>query len=552
VTRALPISIVALAAALFIAAPASAKPLSVAQFSMAAPAAKAQRSAGGTVTSRPLRAPKRFDLVGLRGRGRSQPAVSLRVRRDRGRWSRWAKVGSEAPAWAGPSDWVQYRLSHPAAGVRLEFVNVTGTAPRVPGGARAAARSAQAGAPPILPRSAWGASQCPPRVNPIYGQVQVAFVHHTVSINDYTEDDVPAMILGICRYHRNTNGWNDIGYNFLVDKFGRIWEGRAGGIDQPVVGAQAQGYNSQSTGIANLGTYDSAGVSAAALDSMARLIRWKLPLSGAPTTGSVVLTSAGGPSNRYRTGTQVTLARISGHRDADSTACPGAALYGQLAELRAKVGDVEPATPRTKISAVLSTGRVRYGESAVLSGTLRTMKGEPVGGLALNAQELRGGSWRTIASTTTGADGSFSLAARPSRNGALRAEFDGAPGFLGSFSKQALVQVRAAITLKRSVSRASVGRTPSISGSISPAKRSVTLIVEKRVGRANRRVARYVVPVRNGRFRKAYRLRSRGLYRYRAVFAGDSSNLRVQSAAVYVRALGSKSGGVASSAHGVR
>jgi hypothetical protein len=207
------------------------------------------------------------------------------------------------------------------------------------------------------------------------------------------------------------------------------------------------------------------------------------------------------------------------------------------------VGDVEPATPRTKISASLSNSLVGFGRPTQLSGTLRTMKGEPLGGQGLNAQELTGGSWQTIAGTTTAADGSFSLPVRPSRNGALRAEFDGAPGLLGSFSKQALVQVRAAISLTRSVSRASVGRTPSISGRISPAKRSVTLIVEKRVGRANRRVARYVVPVRNGRFRKAYRLRSRGLYRYRAVFAGDSSNLRARSAAVYVRALGSKSGG---------
>ena len=106
--------------------------------------------------------------------------------------------------------------------------------------------------------------------------MQAAFVHHTVTANDYSRAQVPAAILGICRFHRNTNGWNDIGYNFLVDKYGRICEGRAGGVDEAVVGAQAQGYNSQTTGIANLGTFTSVPAEDAAIGAMARLIAWKL------------------------------------------------------------------------------------------------------------------------------------------------------------------------------------------------------------------------------------------------------------------------------------
>ena len=75
-------------------------------------------------------------------------------------------------------------------------------------------------------------------------------MHHTVTTNDYGPEDSAGIVLGIARYHRDSNGWNDLGYNFLVDKYGQVFEGRAGGIDAPVIGAQAQGYNSVSTGIA--------------------------------------------------------------------------------------------------------------------------------------------------------------------------------------------------------------------------------------------------------------------------------------------------------------
>ena len=134
--------------------------------------------------------------------------------------------------------------------------------------------------------------------------MQVAFVHHTVSANDYTAAEVPSIILSICRYHRNSNGWNDIGYNFLVDKFGTIWEGRAGGIDQAVVGAQAQGYNSH----IDRASPTSARTQDVPADRRPRstrsraLIRWKLPLHGAPTQGTVTLTSGGGSLNRYKAG----------------------------------------------------------------------------------------------------------------------------------------------------------------------------------------------------------------------------------------------------------
>jgi uncharacterized protein with LGFP repeats len=144
------------------------------------------------------------------------------------------------------------------------------------------------------------------------------------------------MVLGICRYHRNTNGWNDIGYNFLVDRFGRTFVGRAGGVGRPVVGAHAEGFNSYSTGVAALGTHTSEPPSAASVEGIARLLRWKLPHHGAPVTGGTTVTSAGGSTSKYPAGQRVRLKRISGHRDVSYTECPGQELYNQLHAIRRK------------------------------------------------------------------------------------------------------------------------------------------------------------------------------------------------------------------------
>ena len=162
-------------------------------------------------------------------------------------------------------------------------------------------------------------------------------MHHTVSLNDYTPEEAPQIVLAICRYHRNSNGWNDIGYNALVDKYGTIYEGRAGGLDQAVIGAHAQGFNSQTAGIANIGDYTSVGASQEALSATATYIRWKLGVHGQPLSGPVTLTSAGGSASRYPAGSRATLERVSGHRDTGKTACPGDALYDQLDDIRALV-----------------------------------------------------------------------------------------------------------------------------------------------------------------------------------------------------------------------
>ena len=139
--------------------------------------------------------------------------------------------------------------------------------------------------PSFVTRAEWGASKCPPREAPLYGTVKAVHVHHTVSLNDYSPAEAPAIVLAICRYHRNSNGWNDIGYNALVDKYGVLYEGRAGGLDQAVVGAQAQGFNSETAGIASIGDHTSVAATPETLSALASYIRWKLGVHAPAAVG---------------------------------------------------------------------------------------------------------------------------------------------------------------------------------------------------------------------------------------------------------------------------
>lgn len=534
-------------------------------FEMPAPvAAAAARS--GAYKSPVLRAPERFDLVGMRWPGRLRPTISLRAKLVSGRWTKWTRVPVEAdhgpdrgageatrgttsaPVWTGKARYVQYHLSRRLPGLRLHFVRAS--APRRP--ARLARARAADGQPAIQPRAAWGAEDCVPREPAVFGGVQMAFVHHTVSANEYTAAEVPSIVLSICRYHRNSNGWNDIGYNFLVDKYGTLWEGRAGGIDQAVVGAQAQGYNSQSTGIAEIGTHADVPASTATLDAIARLVRWKLPLHGSPTAGTVTLTSAGGSQNRYRSGTQVTFERVSGHRDADSTSCPGDAFYAQLPDLRARVGDVQPtqgAQARTRIDASITPATVVYPAQATISGVVRQVNGDPVAGVPLAVEALGASGWRSTWSATTGDDGGFRLDVGARLSHKVRVKFAGDAGRLPSYSNSMLLKVVPELTLARSASRRPLGETVTLSGTVQPNKTRLVLIVERRAGKQRDRGV-LNVRARRGRFARTYRFHSTGLFRFYVAFKGDAGNAPAESAAVYVRAVPAmqRGGGVSAEA----
>ena len=109
-----------------------------------------------------------------------------------------------------------------------------------------------------------------------YGAISAGFVHHTVNANDYTEAQVPAILRSIYAYHTQSRGWSDIGYNFLVDRFGRIWEGRYGGVDKPVVGAHTLGYNDYSFAMSAIGNFDTVQPPERDAQAYGALFAWKL------------------------------------------------------------------------------------------------------------------------------------------------------------------------------------------------------------------------------------------------------------------------------------
>ena len=180
--------------------------------------------------------------------------------------------------------------------------------------------------PSVRSRSSWDPNNdCEPRRGPSYASnARFVVVHHTAGSNTYT--DGSAVVLGICLYHRDGNGWNDIGYNMLVDRQGNIYEGRVGGIERAVIGAHAAGFNTGSFGIAVMGNHDTAEVPQAAFSAVVQTIAWKSRLHGIDANGSV---TAGGES----------IKTIVGHRDVGTTACPGRYFYKRMGELRTKVAD---------------------------------------------------------------------------------------------------------------------------------------------------------------------------------------------------------------------
>lgn len=319
-------------------------------------------SAPGQAPHRVVTASGEASLVGVTWSQKSAPPagtpLEVRGRRTDRSWTDWTAVevtaaedtvaraagkttraGTE-PVWLGTVERVQVRYAEDMARAvrkgRLELIDPGASSADVQGSGPAASADAVTSRPGVISRKRWGADESLRRCGPAYGTTQLAMVlHHTAGSNSYTSAQSAGIVRGIYAYHTQSRGWCDIGYNALVDKYGQVFEGRYGGVN-PVIGAHASGFNTDTYGVSVLGTFTSGAPSSAAMTAVAKLFAWRGASYYRSATSTSVLTSRSSAS-RYPAGTKVTKPFVIGHRDLGYTECPGNAAYAQLGSLRSSV-----------------------------------------------------------------------------------------------------------------------------------------------------------------------------------------------------------------------
>ncbi len=386
-----------------------------------------------------------FSLAAVTWRGTvgEQDLVAYARTRSKGTWSDWYALpnettehspdpgtaearnarGGTAPLLSAPSDGVQVRVDTRTgaapADLRVDLVDpgttptdTTTAAPSLAIVPTATTSLSTSPKPPIRSRAAWGADESKVRDTPGYGTVKGAFVHHTVNSNSYSASQVPALIRSIYAYHVDSRGWDDIGYNFIVDRFGRIWEGRAGGVDRAVIGAHTAGFNSVGFAMAALGTYSTTKAPAVVITAYVQLFAWKFAIHGVDPRKVSYYNTTGNNA-------------ISGHRDMGKTDCPGDALYSQLGSIRSKVIARMSGFPRfdTIAAAGDATGDGNRDVVGIdRDGSLRLYPGDRATGGFL-APSVVGGGWQNMDKVMGvgdfDGDGRDDLIARERRTGYL-------------------------------------------------------------------------------------------------------------------------------------
>lgn len=334
---------------------------------------------GGGVTIREISQQTPFSMVALTGGDLTGTSARIRAKRADGNWGPWYDAetvesngdddgpahgprGTE-PLFVGTTTAVQIAVTRPpgapvtvapqaeAKPDKLGYVPATTertlaqnlsavliTPPQAPVDAQWQPPTgvlAPGQVPNIISRAQWGADESMKCGTPVYDDgVKAAIVHHTAGSNDYAPEDSAAIVRAIYAYHTRTLGWCDIAYNALVDKYGQVFEGRAGGIDRPVEGSHTGGFNKDTWGVAMLGNFDDVRPTEIQLRTVGRLLGWRLGIDHVDPLGTVVLTSAGTTYTHFPRGSTPMLPTIFTHRDVGNTDCPGAQAYAAMPEIR--------------------------------------------------------------------------------------------------------------------------------------------------------------------------------------------------------------------------
>lgn len=207
-----------------------------------------------------------------------------------------------------------------------------------------AASTVSAPMPAIISRSEWGADESLRRSGPKFAPtIKAAFIHHTASKSNYTPEEAPSQMRNLYTYFTKGLKYSDMAYNFIVDRFGRLYEGRGGGMDKAVVGGHTAGFNDQTFAISALGNFQTFKPNdpemVAMVDSVSSLLAWKLSMNHRDPNGQTTLVSdSGAGTSKYKPGQTATALVVGGHGDIGSTSCPGKYLEAQLPAIRAAAG----------------------------------------------------------------------------------------------------------------------------------------------------------------------------------------------------------------------
>lgn len=509
-----------------------------------------------------------FSAVGVTWAPDTAPdTVAVQVRtRSGGRWGGWSEIEVQAnsspdedatggsarragsdPLYVGPSDGVQVRVD--AAGtrprdLRVELIN-PGTSPtdastagRTTTGTAltAAAASPVAAKPAYVSRAGWGADErlrsCTPTVAPT---IKGGILHTTATGNSYTAAESPAIMRSMYAYHTQSLGWCDLGYNFVVDKYGTLFEGRFGGVDKAVVGAHTGGFNAATFGVSMMGNQDLVAPTTAMLTTVEKVFAWKLSLYGLNPQATTTYTSAGGSATTYPRGALVTKSVISGHRDYSTKSCPGNYAYpllpklGEAVAARLAAASTLPPAPvvktATKLTLAASPSTLSHGAETTLSGKLTTATGSPVAGKAVQVYVRKRGvsSYALLSTRTTGADGTYSGTHAPttSVDYAVRFREDGSYTASGS---EALVDVAPTVTAAFSASNVRLGTSVSLSGVVTPAHPGQQVTRQQLVNGTWTTLATTTLSP-SGTYTFTVKPTSRGTKTYRVVKSADGDHL---------------------------